>query len=159
MRRTRWRYQGKHAPDGSLKLFVVIFGGIGLLLLLIAGGFVVWTKSWLNSTVAAEGRVIELVGGSSGPGRRGGSYHPVVAFTAQDGRKFEFRSSTGSDPPAFRVGEIVTVRYRPDDPRSAGIDAFFSLYLMPLIFGFIGAIFTLVGGGIAFASRLARKSV
>jgi hypothetical protein len=119
---------------------------------LIAGGMVVYTQTWLGRTVAVEGRVTELAGGGGGVGRRTSSYYPVVTFTTQDGRKVEFRSNMGSNPPAFRVGEIVRVRYLPDDPDSAGIEAFFSPWFLPLMFGGMGAIFLLVAGGIAFAS-------
>lgn len=153
----RWSRQtpiGAATPSGGLRLFIIIFGGIGLVMALIAGGMFVYTQSWLGRTVAVEGQVIELAGsGGGGPGRRSGSYYPVVAFTAQDGRKFEFRSGMGSNPPTFQVGEMVTVRYRPDDPQSAGIDAFFSLWFLPLMFGGIGVIFMIVAAGVALASR------
>jgi hypothetical protein len=135
-----------------MKLFVLIFGGVGLLMGLIAGGMIVHTQSWLGRTVAVAGRVTELAGGG-GTGRSARSYYPVVAFTTQDGRKIEFRSNMGSNPPAFSVGEAVRVRYLPDDPDSAGIEAFFSLWFLPLMFGGMGVIFLLVAGGVALATR------
>lgn len=154
MRLARYRHTGGTVSAGGLGLFILIFGGIGLLLALIAGGMVVYTQSWLGRTLAAEGRVTELARSFSGGSRTSGPmYHPIVSFTAQDGRKIEFRSGTGSNPSAFTIGEVVTVRYDPANPDSAAIDAFFSLWLMPLIFGFIGAIFILIAGGMAYASR------
>jgi hypothetical protein len=153
MRRSWHQGAASSASGGGLKLFIVIFGGIGLLMALIGGGMFVYTQTWLGRTIAVEGQVIELAGGGGGSGRRSGSYYPVVRFATQDGRKIEFRSSMGSNPPAFGVGEMVTVRYLPDQPESAGIDAFFSLWFLPLMFGGMGAIFLLVAGGMAFATR------
>ncbi|MFE1175950.1 DUF3592 domain-containing protein [Streptomyces sp. NPDC058773] len=42
-------------------------------------------------------------------------YYPVVAWTTEDGRTYEYEHSCGNDA-AFGVGAPVTVRYAPEAP-------------------------------------------
>lgn len=45
-----------------------------------------------------------------------GFWLPVVRFTLSDGRVVEAETMTGSMPAPAQVGEVVEVRYDPDDP-------------------------------------------
>jgi hypothetical protein len=56
-------------------------------------------------------------------------------------------------PPAYHVGETVNVLYLESDPYDARIESFTSLWLLPMIFGGIGAIFPAVGAGLILGSR------
>ena len=69
---------------------------------------------------------------------------PVVAFVGPNG-PVEFRSSIGSSPPAFRVGEIVTVLFDPAQPTNAQLDSFWDKWLLPGVLGFIGVVFGFMG--------------
>jgi hypothetical protein len=59
----------------------------------------------------------------------------------------EFTGSVGSRPAAFDVGEAVAILYDPVNPRDARINSFFQLWFAPLILGFLGLVFTSIGGG------------
>ncbi len=48
------------------------------------------------------------------------------------------------------VGERVEILYKPDDPQSARLNGFFSLWFGPAVFGGIGALFTSIGGAFTF---------
>ncbi len=52
----------------------------------------------------------------------------MVEFMTADGTKIEFKSTSASYPPSFARNEIVTVFYDPDEPQSAEINDFFSLW-------------------------------
>jgi len=73
-----------------------------------------------TSGVRAPGLVTSLIASRGGNG--GATYHPVVAYTDQSGRRIVFRDSMGSNPPLYHVGEPVCVLYPPGEPGRAVID-------------------------------------
>lgn len=122
-------------------------------LLLLAGAcYSVWsTTNWLKRTVEAQGTVIEMlrVRDSSDDSWL---YEPVVRFETAEGKTIRFESSFRSRPPAYHVGETVRVLYLPEAPESAAIRGFLSLWMLPVILGFIGATFFGIGGGMLVLS-------
>lgn len=78
-----------------------------------------------------EGKVIELEESSSS---EGGCcvYSPVVEFNV-NGETYTFESGNASDPPQYKVGETVDVRYDPIDPNTAQIDSLFERWAFPVI--------------------------
>lgn len=129
---------------------------LGLLLLLGAAWTVSSTKTWIAHAIEVPGRVIELVRVRD-MDNTGYLFAPVVRFETLAGTSVEFESSLRSNPPAYRKGQSVSVLYDPDEPRSAAIRGFFSLWLMPLILGFIGTIFLIVGTAMVVLSSWAAK--
>ncbi|NUS00969.1 MAG: DUF3592 domain-containing protein [Nonomuraea sp.] len=127
-----------------------IFGVIGLILVGVSIALAASTASFLASAQHADGTVVAMTArttstrSSDGRVRRQTSWYPTVEFTA-DGRRYSFRSSTGSNPPSYTKGEGVAVAYDPDDPSDARIASFWSAYLAPLIVGGLGLLFTPVG--------------
>jgi len=135
------------------------FGLIGLGML--AGGFYLHrsTQRFLEVAESAQGSVFNHVQQRSTDGDDGSvsySYYPEVRFTAQ-GSEITFKSSVGSDPPAYRIGESVEVLYDPANPHDAKIRSFTSLYLGTLLVSGMGLIFAAVGWGtIAYRIKQAR---
>lgn len=128
-----------------LNIIKYVFSAVGLGMLV--GAFFLYrsTSSFLEEAVAAPGTVIELL-----PVRSDDSYtyKPVVRFTTESGRDVEFASSSSSNPPSYREGEIVKVFYRAGEPQNAMIDGFFSLWGGALILSILGGVFTTIGGSI-----------
>lgn len=85
----------------------------------------------------AEGRVVRMLSDD-------GSSKPVVMYTVA-GQEYELIGTIGTSPPAFRVGEVVTVIYRPNEPSYAVIDSFVERWLFALIFGGIGVLLGSIG--------------
>jgi Protein of unknown function (DUF3592) len=129
---------------------------LGLMLLLGAAWAVSSTKTWLAHAIEVEGKVIEMVRTRD---RDDTTYlfAPVVEFRTVDGRSIEFESAVRSYPPAYRTGQTVSVVYDPDEPRYAAIKGFFSLWLMPIILGFIGSVFLIVGTAMVVMSSWAAR--
>lgn len=148
---------------GVLVLLAAIFGGVALILLLIAGGLALHTRSFLGDAASAEGTVVELVGRQScstdDDHRRTCStvYAPRVRFTTADGREIEYLSTNATSPPAYHEGQQVDVRYRPADPTDARIHSFVDLWLAPVIVGGIGVIFGVVAAALAFIPAALRR--
>jgi hypothetical protein len=131
--------------------FVVIFLGVGILMLF--GALVFWnkTRSFLARAHQASGTVVELIEVRDNEGSS--MWKPVVAFTA-NGRKTTFTDSVSSRPAAYDVGEAVTVLYLPGE---AHIKGFSSLWLGTTILGGLGVVFTGIGAGIVFGMRAGEK--
>jgi hypothetical protein len=68
------------------------------------------------------------------------TYHPVVQFTATNGREVAFTDRAGSYPARYDVGETVEVYYNPDEPQDALVKDWMSLWWGPLIFLVIGSL-------------------
>lgn len=114
------------------------------------------TKTWIAHAVEVPGSVIEMVRVRDSDDT-GYMFAPVVRFKTAEGNTVEFESSFRSNPPAYRTGQSVSVLYDPSEPRSAAIRGFLSLWLMPLILGFIGSAFLIVGTAMVVFSGWAGK--
>ena len=126
---------------------------IGVLLLFGAFWSVSSTRTWIAHTIEVPGSVIEMVRVRD-MDKSGYLFAPVVRFKTVEGNTVEFKSGFRSNPPAYRTGQTVSVLYDPGEPRSAAIRGF-SLWLMPLILGFIGSIFLIVGTAMVVMSSWA----
>lgn len=142
----RWLMFGMIAT-GALSLAVgLIFTGVSV-------SFLTDAKRVRGTVVALDWREDHDGGSRKARADDSPAAYPVVEFTPVDGTPRKFRDSAGSNPPAYEVGEQVEVLYRPDSPEDARIKGFLSLWLLPLIFGGIGLVFTGIGTGIALATR------
>ncbi len=94
-----------------LILFGFIFFGIGV-------GMSLNQKLIERYGVQTPGEVINLANRCDNDGC---TYFPVVRFELQNGRTMSFDSSFSSNPPAYDVGEKVTVIYPQDAPEKADI--------------------------------------
>ena len=135
--------------------FVIIFLGVGLLMLF--GALMFWnkTRGFLSRAHQASGTVVELIETRDNEGSS--MWKPVVAFTDDNGHKTRFTDSVSSRPAAYDVGEAVTVLYLPGKAGEAHIKGFSSLWLGATILGGLGVIFTGIGAGIVFATRAGEK--
>jgi hypothetical protein len=115
---------------------------IGLAILVLGWQWRIHTQNLIGTMLPTEGQVVQVV---SHPGSKGKVFfYPIVEFRTADGRIIRFEGSTGSNPPAHRVGDQVQVRYDPQSPESAVIDSW-DLWLPSILFIGIGGFFVLVG--------------
>ncbi len=105
---------------------------------LFLGGFCLWGVyagyvSWKleQNGEATTGIVTQLEEGSDSDGDCC-VYSPVVEFEA-NGQRYSFDGDTASYPPAYEVGEQVSVLYDPADPNTAQINKWTERWLMPVI--------------------------
>jgi hypothetical protein len=133
---------------------------LGLIFLTVGLSF--GLPNWLaqSSSIRVEGRVESMQFGRRNSARPGGTFGndatrngfrsggrgrvPVVRFEV-DGQSYEVVGKIASTPPAYTVGDRVWVRYPPARPEAAWIDSFVEQYLLPLIFGSIGLVVSLIG--------------
>lgn len=131
------------------KIVLSVFTGVAVLMLLIAGIASFNNVRKIDREESAPGRVVDMT-------RRleydeedrdrviGETYYPVVEFTANDGKRRSVQLSEGSWPPAYEIGDEVTVLYEPESPLDARIKSFGSsagMWVLPVITGILGIAF------------------
>ena len=84
-----------------------------------------------------------VVGFGTGGSMRTTTCRREVEFQAPGGEKVVFTESTGSASSSRKhsIGRKVKVRYSPDDPTKADIPTASGLWIFPLFFLFVGAVF------------------
>lgn len=73
----------------------------------------------------------------------GETYAPIVSYVV-DNKEYTYSSSNSSDPPAFEIGEAVTVLYNPMQPSEARINTFFELWGLAAILALSGVVVGIV---------------
>ena len=107
-----------------------LFRFIGTIFTIVGVGFAGYSIVFSIGAKEVQGTVIEMVGGDQ--------QSPIVEYSV-DGKRFTHRSSLSTSPPAYFVGEKVSLLYRPDNPARAQINSFIDRWLFSVIF---------TGGGI-----------
>ena len=125
------------SPRASVGWLSVIFVPAGAVMLLIAGWMLSRDPLFSGAGAEATGTVIDLERAASGNGKA--SYYPVVAYRDAQGAGHRFTGTTGSNPPAYRRGEEVAVRFDPAAPEEAVIDSWSARALGPGLTGGMGA--------------------
>jgi hypothetical protein len=130
------------ARDPLTRFILILFLGIGVLMLAISVIAAVFTVRSFSREVSARGNVVDFVVRTDSEGQE--YYYPVVEFTLPDGSMQNVQLSTGSWPPAYIKGEAVTVLYDQEKPQNARIQSFsgaFDKWILSMITGFLGIVF------------------
>jgi hypothetical protein len=137
------------------KRFGVVFAVSGLACPLIAAGFFVHTSLFVKNALRAPGTVVELTPVESD--ENGIEYKPVFSFQAIDKQTYTITSNTSTNPPEFSVGDTITVLYEKEDPAKATPDAFWQLWLVPVVLVIIGVCHGVFGLACLYFDRRYRK--
>lgn len=137
---------GNGSPE---KIILSVFTGIAVLMLLIAGIASVNNILKINREESAPGIVVDMTERLQYDEEDrdrviGEAYFPVVEFMAKDGRRRQVQLSEGSFPPAYEIGDEVTVLYEPEHPLDARIKSGGStalMWILPGITGILGLAF------------------
>ncbi len=121
-------------------LFLGSFCLAGPLLLIAALATAAQRAELIISGLRVEATVI----GARQSGSTRVTYAPVFQFMASDGRTYTVSSDVYGKESAVRYGKPVQVLYWPEDPQSARIKSFATLWTLPLVIGVVGAGFCVV---------------
>jgi hypothetical protein len=139
------------------KIVAAVFLPVALLLLAIAA---IWANANIHklaNEVSAYGEVVEMVerygpsfndNGDLDSTHQVPYYYPIVEFYTPDEKLHTVQLNTGSWPPAYEIGEEVTILYNPAHPLDARIQSAsgtFEMWLGPAILIFLGLIFLSIG--------------
>ena len=123
---------------------------IGLVFSAVGVSIALEQAAFSARALEAEGTVVDLRA-------KDDVFRPVVTFNTLAGRSVTFESNTGTSPPQFSVGDTVGVLYDPSLIQDARIKTATSSWGLYLIFGFLGGLFLLIGGGPIFFSMRKRR--
>ena len=131
------------------KIILSVFTGVAVLMLMIAGIASFNNIRKISREENAPGIVVDMTKRIEYDEQDfnrviGETYYPVVEFTANDGKRRTVQLSEGSFPPAYEIGEEVTVLYEPEHPLDARIKSFGSsalMWILPGITGILGVAF------------------
>jgi len=103
--------------------------------------------NFLRTASKAQGTVVELVEHN---GDHGSSYAPIYVFYDAAGQEQKVYSRCSSYPPAYQVGDKISVLYDPRSPREAQIERFFDTWGWMTIGGGIGLLYAVIGPVLLF---------
>lgn len=139
-RRRRQRVTGRIVTP------ILVLVGMGVMAL---GGYLERTVYLLKSSGDSAAGIVQFL--ELKKTAHGSSYYPVVEFSTRQGIRVQFRDGMGSDPPAYREGDPVTVLYFRDQPEgTATIDRGLLNWLAPGILCVMGSFLA----GVALWARL-----
>lgn len=144
------RTLNRNAP----RIVGLVFFGIGIILLAVAVVTGISARNFVNSAEGATGVVIDNDTSRDEDGDI--TYFPIIRFLTQDGEDITFRSDIGTGNERT-LGSSVDVLYKTDDPSDALLDGFVEKWFLPLLFGFMGVIFTVIGLATVVAVSQARR--
>ena len=118
-----------------------VLAGIGVVVTSIGIGIGIRVWHFASSAREVEGTVIRM---DRHVRKSTFTYSPVVSYEI-NGRTFQLRSDVGTSPPAYSVGEKVTVLYSAEHPADGQIKSFSEQWVLPLILSALGTVLAGVG--------------
>jgi hypothetical protein len=108
------------APNAAIVRFGTETAAFGAAVLLIGLTIALWLRRFKQQAVRVEGTIVGQVCSAGERAQRSTdptvTYYSVVKFSTQDGASVRGISRIGSNPPAGKAGDRVTVFYNPRDP-------------------------------------------
>lgn len=127
----------------GLKFVGPVFSLVGLAVVGLSIYLGMERADFLETALTASGEVTELIESRSDDSY---VYYPMVEFTVPGSdRSITFRHDSGSNPPSYSVGEVVSVLYDPQNPRNAIIDGGLFNWFATALTSLLGIVFTAVG--------------
>jgi hypothetical protein len=122
--------------------FSILFLGLGLLLLAIAAAIFLYGAWFRINSETVTGTVTEVQLRHYADGN---AYCPVIRYLVSGGLSFTHYSDFCSWPASYEQGQQVRLYVDRNDPQHVQLHDFFSIWFLPLLFGFMGAVFAGVG--------------
>jgi hypothetical protein len=108
---------------------------VAVVALVAAALLAAWTARFVSRSTVTAGTILSLEETTSD----GKTYYvPQFSYIADNGRTYNSISNSGSNPPAYTVGQTIRVRYERTNPANVEIDSFWELWGMATIFALAG---------------------
>ncbi len=135
----------------------MIFMGLGIMMLIVVAYLIQSNYEFSKRAISVTGKVIGFTNHESNDDDGGTTtmYTPVFEYDF-NAKTYAYTSSTSSSSPGFDIGENVEILVDPDSPGEVLVNTFQEKWLLPLILGIMGTLFTGLG---YMAYRVFGKSV
>jgi Protein of unknown function (DUF3592) len=126
-----------------LKIITISFALVGFGFLVAATVTTLQTRSFIASANTVPGLVVNLEPYHHSTSRGHTPYNTVFTFTDNAGQSHTNRTTFAQYPPPFQIGSQVAVLFQTNNPESAQIKSFRTLWIVPTLlftfgFGFAG---------------------
>ena len=122
---------------------IVVCTTIGAALLMAGYLFLSNTLSFVDSAVKTKGVIIDLNEYEDSEGDT--MYAPIFKFKDLKNKEYTIESNYSSNSGFGGIGSEISILYLQKDPKSARIDSFVGLYLLPIILGGMGVVTLFIG--------------
>ena len=122
----------------KIHIGIIIFSAVGFILIIVAAIKIINNIFFLRLAQTAIGTVVDYKTGRSSNHHT--VYLPVVEFEPAANHKIQITSTVGANPPDYKIGEQLSVRFLPKKPRDGRIYSFWEMWALPLIFFVVGLI-------------------
>ena len=136
-----WFTDRIEAWRGVLRWACLIVGSVSLP---VAAGNTIQTALFLRNSLSTAGIITSNLP-KLDKENNSTTYTPVFTFVGVDGQSHTVTGDVSSDPPEFRLGQHVEVRYDKIRPEGARIASFWQLWGFSTIFGVLGVAAGLTG--------------
>ena len=120
----------------GFELFVLLFFTVGAIFAIISFTIYRNSRNLIENGIETKGTVIDLHRLKP----REYPLAPSIRYFKRDGTEHVFHSSEARNPPAYQIGEEVTLYYDPNDPNNVHLQGD---YLFVYVFAGMGAVFWL----------------
>jgi hypothetical protein len=122
------------------------------LCLLLAAGWTIYSYHLTRTALRATGHITQMV---ERHGDHGDYWYPVYTFADRNGVPHTIHSGVGSAPPAYAVGDAVTVLYYAGNGIDAHLNEWSTLWGVPLVLLAVAVINLPIGIGVLLWPRIA----
>lgn len=119
-----------------------IFMSLGGIMLAVVIYLIVSNYNFAQRAIPVKGKVIEYESyvSTDDDGRSTTMFRPTFEYVYA-GKTYTHQSSTSSSSPEYEINEMVDVLVDPDEPLEILIDSFWERWFLPVLLGFMGAMF------------------
>ncbi|WP_445383026.1 DUF3592 domain-containing protein [Robiginitalea sp. IMCC43444] len=135
--------------SGEKGLLLIIFS-VGVLLLAIGSYCYSTTHTFVEKAISVDGIVVGLQ-------KKDGTSRPLVEYSDHNGFTRTHYSKTGTNPPAYFVGEKVKILYDPDDSQyhlNSRIDSTPGLWGLTIFLLALGSVFIFVSALVCYIIQI-----
>jgi len=124
----------------------MLFLVIGIFIMTAAVYLVISGYQFEQRSVIVQGKMIEyeIYTDREDNGASTTMYTPVFQYEYK-GETYTHKSKSSSSSQDYIIDEPVDIFVNPDDPSDILIDSFWEKWMLPILLGFMGAVFTTMG--------------
>lgn len=139
-----------------MKLFVYVFGSIGVLLLIGAGILYIYFRNFMAKAEHVQGTIVKM---NDQRIKGGEMYYPSVQFTTKAGETYTVKRKVTVSSQYYGVAENANVYYNPEDPTDVLFPDFSLIKKTIAILWKAGLFFALLGIGLGYFFYTASESI
>lgn len=123
-----------------------LFMTLGSIMLMIVLYIIYSNNQFVKRAIPVMGEIVnyDSYESSNDDGGTTTMFTPTFAYSFH-GREYKYKSTTSSSAQDYKIGDKVEILVDPDDPNSVLVNDFWERWLLVLVLGFLGTMFSGMG--------------